>query len=151
MEYFGFRTDSLLILATANAPLFDTMATGDSAPFGTGSLNSGMNIVSYRPGLDRIPRQFPPLMTGPCQALVLAASSAARIRDVSASVPCFSSRPPGMTIRLSAFCSSTTSATAPGACAAAIARMNTSTRSGIDAMSGTHRQPSIDSLPGLTT
>ena len=52
------------------------MASGVTSPVGTGSLYSGMNIVSYRPGRDRMPRQLPPLMSGPCHALARAAASA---------------------------------------------------------------------------
>ena len=48
-----------------------------------------------------------------------------------------------MTMMLSAFRPSTMSVMACGVCAAAIARMKRSTFSGSDAMSGTHRHPSI--------
>ncbi len=66
-------------------------------------------------------------------------------------VPDFSSSPPGITMMLSAFLPSTMSVIAWGVCAAEMARMNRSTRSGSDAMSGTQRHPASSVLPGFTT
>ena len=39
-------------------------ARSDLGPFGRGSLWSGMNVVSYFPGFEKMPRQLPPLTTG---------------------------------------------------------------------------------------
>ncbi len=46
IAYLGLSRPSLLIRDTAKAPLCETNATGDTGPAGTGSLYSGMNIVS---------------------------------------------------------------------------------------------------------
>ncbi len=56
-----------------------------------------------------------------------------------------------MTMMLSALRPSTMSVMACGVCAAEIARMKRSTRSGREAMSGTHLQPASSVLPGFTT
>ena len=48
----------------ANAPLPVIRATGAGRD-PAGSFQRGMNRVSYRPGRERMPRQLPPLITGP--------------------------------------------------------------------------------------
>ncbi len=97
-----------------------------------------------------MPRQLPPLMTGPPHALRRACASAACIRATMASLPAFSSRPPGISTTLSAFSRSMISTSAAEAWAASTQSTKRSTRSGIAAMSGTQRHPSISAVPPLT-
>ena len=65
-------------------------------------------------------------------------------------LPAFSSSPPGISTTLSAFSRSMISTSAAEACAASTQRTNRSTRSGMAAMSGTQRHPSISAVPLFT-
>ncbi len=110
-----------------------------------------MNIVSYRPGTDRTPRQLPPLTTGPFQSVERAARNVSCIWLTSPLVPAFSSSPPGITITLSALRCSTTSMSESGICAAETLRISRSTGAGSERIVGTAWQPSISETPGLIT
>ncbi len=92
-------------------------------------------------------RPLPPLPEG---AVARARSRAEDIRAVMASVPAFSSKPPGMTMTDSALSASTRSASTAGAEEAGTTMMKRSTFSGREATSGTQRQPSISAASGLT-
>ncbi len=149
--YLGLRSGCLDTRHIANAPDCDSNATGATVVVGIGSLYSGMNKVLYLPGTDRMPRQLPPFRSGPLVAPARESSRADRILETMASVPDFSSRPPGMTMTDSALSSSASSAMQAGAWAAGITSTNRSTFSGSEATSGTQRQPSSSGRPGLTT
>ena len=98
-----------------------------------------------------MPRQLPPLTSGPPPGRASRQSRAARIPRARPSPPAFSSSPPGMTMIDSAASRSATSATIAAARAAERATTKRSTFAGSEATSGTQRQPSSEATPGLTT
>jgi hypothetical protein len=137
--------------AMAKAPDWEITARGATEPFGIGSLYSGMKRVLYLPGTERIPRQLPPLIRGPPPDFEREAARASRILATMASVPPFSSRPPGITMMEFALSSSASWAIVIAAWAAGMTRTKRSTFSGRLATSGTQAQPSISAVPAFTT
>ena len=73
------------------------------------------------------------------------------MRSTNFSVPDFSSRPPVVTMTVSAIPVSAMAANVSTAAAAGMERTARSTLPGSEAKSGKQRQPSISALPGFTT